>query len=115
MKTKIKSGEESNQFKRPAMSVTGHGSEDNAPTVDGSSRREFMQIIVLMSGGAAAAVMLNMVPGVAHAADVVPNASNVVMILVDGNPLENLDLVADADRNFVMIMKDGKIYKNTVQ
>ena len=36
------------------------------------------------------------------------------MILVDGNPLENLDLVADADLNFVMIMKDGKIYKNTV-
>ena len=37
------------------------------------------------------------------------------MILVDGNPLENLDLVADADKNFVLIMKDGKIYKNTVQ
>jgi len=36
------------------------------------------------------------------------------MILVDGNPLENLDLVADADLNFGMIMKDGKIYKNTV-
>jgi imidazolonepropionase-like amidohydrolase len=36
------------------------------------------------------------------------------MILVDGNPLENLDLVADADRNFVVIMKDGKIYKNTL-
>ena len=37
------------------------------------------------------------------------------MILVDGNPLENIDLVADAEKNFVMIMKDGKIYKNTVQ
>ena len=37
------------------------------------------------------------------------------MILVDGNPLENLDLVADADKNFVLIMKDGKIYKNTFQ
>jgi len=36
------------------------------------------------------------------------------MILVDGNPLENLDLVADADKNFLMIMKDGKIYKNTL-
>jgi len=36
------------------------------------------------------------------------------MILVDGNPLENLDLVANADRNFVMIMKVGKIYKNTL-
>jgi len=37
------------------------------------------------------------------------------LILVDGNPLENLDLVADPDRNFVMIMKDGRIYKNTVK
>jgi len=37
------------------------------------------------------------------------------MLLVDGNPLEKLDLVADPDKNFVVIMKDGKIYKNTLQ
>jgi len=37
------------------------------------------------------------------------------LILVDGNPLENLDLVADPDKNFVVIMKDGKIYKNTIE
>ena len=36
------------------------------------------------------------------------------LILVDGNPLENFDLVADPDKNFVVIMKDGKIYKNTL-
>jgi len=36
------------------------------------------------------------------------------LILVNGNPLENLDLVADPDKNFVVIIKDGKIYKNTV-
>lgn len=36
------------------------------------------------------------------------------LILVNGNPLENLDLVADADKNFAVIMKDGKIYKNTL-
>jgi len=36
------------------------------------------------------------------------------LILVDGNPLENLDLVADADANFVIIMKDGVIHKNTL-
>ena len=34
------------------------------------------------------------------------------LLLVDGNPLENLDLVADPDRNFLIIMKDGRIYKN---
>ena len=37
------------------------------------------------------------------------------LILVDSNSLENLDLVANAERNFVMIMKDSKIYKNTIQ
>ncbi|MCD4782869.1 MAG: amidohydrolase family protein [Candidatus Eremiobacteraeota bacterium] len=37
------------------------------------------------------------------------------LILVDGNPLENLDLVADPEKNFVVIMKDGKVYKNTLR
>jgi imidazolonepropionase-like amidohydrolase len=37
------------------------------------------------------------------------------LILVDGNPLESIDLVADPDKNFVVIMKDGKIYKYTVE
>jgi len=37
------------------------------------------------------------------------------LILVDGNPLQNIDLVADPGKNFVLIMKDGKIYKNTVR
>jgi len=37
------------------------------------------------------------------------------LILVNGNPLENLDLVADPGKNFVVIMKDGKVYKNMVK
>ncbi|MGE0525244.1 MAG: amidohydrolase family protein [Variibacter sp.] len=36
------------------------------------------------------------------------------LLLVNGNPLENLDLVADPDKNFMVIMKDGKTYKNTI-
>jgi len=36
------------------------------------------------------------------------------LILVHGNPLQNLDLVADPDKNFLIIMKDGVIYKNTL-
>ena len=35
------------------------------------------------------------------------------LLLVDSNPLENLDLVKDPGKNFVVIIKDGKIYKNT--
>lgn len=37
------------------------------------------------------------------------------LLLVDGNPLQNLDLVADPDKNFVIIMKDGVVYKNTMK
>jgi len=36
------------------------------------------------------------------------------LLLVDGNPLENVKLVADPAKNFVVIIKDGKVYKNTL-
>jgi len=36
------------------------------------------------------------------------------LLLVDGNPLENIQLVADPDKSFLVIMKDGTIYKNTL-
>jgi len=36
------------------------------------------------------------------------------LLLVDGDPLANLDLIAD-QKNLVVIMKDGKIYKNTLK
>lgn len=35
------------------------------------------------------------------------------LLLVDGNPLENINLITEPDKNFVVIMKDGTIYKNT--
>ncbi len=36
------------------------------------------------------------------------------LILVDGNPLEDIDLIADPESNFAVIMKDGRIYKNAL-
>ena len=36
------------------------------------------------------------------------------LLLVDGNPLENIKLIEDPARNFPVIMKDGRIYKNTL-
>jgi hypothetical protein len=33
------------------------------------------------------------------------------LLLVDGNPLENIKLIADPDKNFLAIMKAGTIYK----
>lgn len=37
------------------------------------------------------------------------------LLLVDGNPLEDISLVADAAKYFVVIMKDGRVFKNTLQ
>jgi imidazolonepropionase-like amidohydrolase len=36
------------------------------------------------------------------------------LLLVDGNPLEDIKLVAEPGKNFLIIMKDGTIYKNTL-
>jgi imidazolonepropionase-like amidohydrolase len=36
------------------------------------------------------------------------------LLLVDGNPLENIKLIEDPGKNFLVIMKDGTIYKNTL-
>jgi imidazolonepropionase-like amidohydrolase len=34
------------------------------------------------------------------------------LLLVNGNPLENIQLIDNPTQNFVVILKDGKIYKN---
>ena len=36
------------------------------------------------------------------------------ILLVDGDPLSDIDLVADPVKNFKVIMKEGRIYKNTL-
>jgi len=37
------------------------------------------------------------------------------LLLVDGNPLENLSLITNPEKNFLLIMKNGQIYKNTIK
>jgi imidazolonepropionase-like amidohydrolase len=37
------------------------------------------------------------------------------MILVDGNPLKDINVMVDYDKNFVLIMKNGLVYKNTIK
>ena len=37
------------------------------------------------------------------------------LLLVDGNPLDNLRLVANPAKNFLVIMKDGTVYKNLIR
>ena len=36
------------------------------------------------------------------------------LLLVNGNPIENIKLIEDPAKNFLVIMKDGKIHKNLV-
>jgi imidazolonepropionase-like amidohydrolase len=36
------------------------------------------------------------------------------LILVDGDPLANLKLIADPDKNFLLIMKDGRVVKDAL-
>ncbi len=46
---------------------------------------------------------------------VVENGALADLLLVDGDPIANLDLIGDPAKNFVVIMKDGKVYKNTLR
>src|SRR5262245_18816792 len=36
------------------------------------------------------------------------------LLVIDGNPIDDIALVANPDKNFMVIMKDGKMYKDTL-
>ncbi|MBZ6077872.1 amidohydrolase family protein [Microvirga sp. WGZ8] len=36
------------------------------------------------------------------------------LLVIDGNPIDDIGLIANPDKNLAVIMKDGKIYKNTL-
>jgi imidazolonepropionase-like amidohydrolase len=37
------------------------------------------------------------------------------ILLVDGNPLEDLKILTDYDNSLLLIVKDGKVYKNNIK
>jgi len=37
------------------------------------------------------------------------------LILVDGDPLQNINLIADPEKNFLLIVKNGEVHKNTIR
>lgn len=45
---------------------------------------------------------------------VVAEGGHADLLLVNGNPLDDLDLVANPEDNFAMIMKAGTVYKDTL-
>jgi imidazolonepropionase-like amidohydrolase len=36
------------------------------------------------------------------------------LLVIDGNPIDHIELIANPDKNFMIIMKDGQIYKDTL-
>jgi imidazolonepropionase-like amidohydrolase len=36
------------------------------------------------------------------------------LLVTDGNPIDHIELIARPDRNFMIIMKDGRVYKDTL-
>jgi imidazolonepropionase-like amidohydrolase len=36
------------------------------------------------------------------------------ILVIDGNPLKDIALIADPDRTMKLVMKDGRIHKNTL-
>jgi len=45
---------------------------------------------------------------------VIEEAALADLLVIDGNPMDDIELVARPDKNFMIIMKDGKIFKNTL-
>ena len=54
-------------------------------------------------------------PYTAGALGVVAEGAYADLLLVDGNVLEDLALLTDPDKNLLIVMKDGVIYKNTLE
>jgi imidazolonepropionase-like amidohydrolase len=37
------------------------------------------------------------------------------ILLINGNPLENIEILTNPEQNLLLIMKDGKVYKNIIK
>jgi imidazolonepropionase-like amidohydrolase len=37
------------------------------------------------------------------------------LLLIDGDPIANITLIADPEKNLLVIMKDGRIHKNSIR
>nr|WP_316839245.1 hypothetical protein [Pedobacter gandavensis] len=49
-----------------------------------------------------------------HALGVIAEGAYADLLIVDGNPIQNIKLIEDPEKNFLVIMKNGIVYKNTL-
>jgi len=54
-------------------------------------------------------------PYTAGALGVIKPGAYADLLIVDGDPLQDIKLLGDPDNNLKLIMKDGKVYKNTLR
>jgi imidazolonepropionase-like amidohydrolase len=50
-----------------------------------------------------------------HKLGVIEEGAYADILLVDGNPLQSIDLLADPDKNLLLIIKDGSVIKNSLK
>jgi imidazolonepropionase-like amidohydrolase len=50
-----------------------------------------------------------------HPLGVLAEGAYADLLLIDGNPLDDISILEDYDANIDLIMKDGKIYKNSIE
>ncbi|MBW2367758.1 MAG: amidohydrolase family protein [Deltaproteobacteria bacterium] len=108
---------------QPIVTFTGDGS---GPAKDhvamqknefGTRAKVFPQVEVLRhvtSNGAKVLALSNLVNPYPGELGAVEEGALADLLIVDGNPLEDVLLLADPEKNLRLIMKDGKTYKNTL-
>lgn len=98
---------------------------ENAVQYDKDANKEFEwlakfmpNVDVLKMATSNAAEMIKLVgpnnPYQEGAQGVIKEGAYADILLIDGNPLDDIMLMTNPDDNFKVIMKDGKIYKNTL-
>ena len=83
------------------------------------ARAEFFTPFEILKQATSDNAELFMLSGLRHpyqqgALGIVEKGAYADLLLVDGNPLQDIKLMANPGKNFRIIMKDGKIYKNTL-
>jgi len=93
--------------------------------MDDSAGQEFVQLAQYMSNadvlitatGNAGELIKEMGPNNPYSdgpTGVIKAGAYADLIIIDGNPLEDINIMTDPDKNFRVIMKDGVMYKNTL-
>ena len=77
--------------------------------IDGSGKSTQARLLAAYLKSKGIDVVLTREPGGS------PGAEEIRRLLVEGDPTEDVTILADYENKIDLIMKDGKIYKNTLE